>query len=40
MTKANRIDDLIDEMYDAMEGNLLRVEYPKTNGAVDDVEYD
>lgn len=34
------IDDLIDEMYDAMEGHPHRAEYPKTGEVVDDVEYD
>ncbi len=34
------IDDLIDEMYDAMEGHPHRAEYPKTGEIVDGVEYD
>ena len=34
------IDDLIDEMYDAMEGHPHRAEYPKTEEVVDGVEYD
>ena len=34
------IDDLIDEMYDAMEGHPHRAEYPKTGEVVDGVEYD
>ena len=34
------IDDLIEEMYDAMEGHPHRAEYPKTGEVVDGVEYD
>lgn len=34
------IDDLIEEMYDAMEGNPKRCEYPKTGEIVDGMEYD
>lgn len=34
------IDDLIDEMYDAMEGKPKRCEYPKAGDVVDGVEYD
>lgn len=34
------IDDLIDEMFDAMEGHPHRAEYPKTGEKVDGVEYD
>ena len=34
------IDDLIDEMYDAMEGKPHRAEYPKAGEVVDGVEYD
>ena len=34
------IDDLIDEMCDAMEGHPHRAEYPKTGEIVDGVEYD
>ena len=34
------IDDLIDEMYDAMEGKPHRAEYPKTAEVVEGVEYD
>lgn len=34
------IDDLIDEMYDAMEGHPHRAEYPKAGEVVDGVEYD
>ena len=34
------IDDLIDEMYDAMEGRPHRAEYPKTGEEVDGVVYD
>ena len=34
------IDDLIDEMYDAMEGHPHRAEYPKTGEIIDGVEYD
>ena len=34
------IDDLIDEMYDAMEGHPHRAEYPKTCEVIDGVEYD
>ena len=34
------IDDLLEEMYDAMEGKPKRCEYPKTGEIVDDVEYD
>jgi UDP-2-acetamido-2,6-beta-L-arabino-hexul-4-ose reductase len=34
------IDDLIEEMYDAMEGKPHRAEYPKSEEVVDGVEYD
>lgn len=34
------IDDLIEEMYDAMEGHPHRAEYPKTEEVVDGVEFD
>lgn len=34
------IDDLIEEMYDAMEGHPHRAEYPKTGEVVDGVEFD
>jgi len=34
------IDDLIEEMYDAMEGKPKRCEYPKTGEVVDGVTYD
>ena len=34
------IDDLIDEMYDAMEGHPHRAEYPKTGEMVDGITYD
>jgi UDP-2-acetamido-2,6-beta-L-arabino-hexul-4-ose reductase len=34
------IDDLIEEMYDAMEGKPKRCEYPKTGETVDGMEYD
>lgn len=34
------IDDLIDEMYDAMEGHPHRAEYPKNGEVVDGAEYD
>ena len=34
------IDDLIDEMYEAMEGHPHRAEYPKTGEIVDGVIYD
>ena len=34
------IDDLIEEMYDAMEGKPKRCEYPKTGEIVEGVEYD
>ena len=34
------IDDLIEEMYDAMEGHPHRAEYPKAGEVVDRVEYD
>ena len=34
------IDDLIEEMYDALEGKPHRAEYPKTGETVDGVEYD
>ena len=34
------IDDLIEEMYDAMEGHPHRAEYPKAGEAIDGVEYD
>lgn len=34
------IDDLIDEMYDALEGHPHRGEYPKTGEVVDGIEYD
>ena len=34
------IDDLIEEMYDAMEGHPHRAEYPKTREVIDGTEYD
>ncbi len=34
------IDDLIEEMFDALEGHPHRAEYPKTGEIVDGVEYD
>lgn len=34
------IDDLIDEMYDAMEGHPHRAEYPKSGDVVDGITYD
>ncbi len=34
------VDDLIEEMYDAMEGRPHRAEYPKAGEVVDGVEYD
>lgn len=34
------IDDLIDEMYDAMEGKPHRAEYPTTDEVVDGIKYD
>jgi len=34
------IDDLIDEMYDAMEGKPHRAEYPATDEVVDEIKYD
>ena len=34
------VEDLIEEMYDAMEGHPHRCEYPKTDEIVDGVEYD
>jgi len=34
------IDDLIEEMYDAMEGKAKHCEYPKTGEFIDGVEYD
>lgn len=34
------IEDLIEEMYDAMEGHPHRAEYPRTGEIVDGVEYD
>lgn len=34
------IDDLIDEMYDAMEGHPHRAEYPEAGEVADGVEYD
>ena len=34
------IDDLIEEMYDAMEGHPHRAEYPKTGEVVDGISYD
>lgn len=34
------IDDLIEEMYDAMEGKAKHCEYPKTGEVIDGVEYD
>jgi len=34
------IDDLIEEMYDALEGRPHRAEYPKTGEVVDGVKYD
>ncbi|MBR3640518.1 MAG: NAD-dependent epimerase/dehydratase family protein [Oscillibacter sp.] len=34
------IDDLLEEMYDALEGRPHRADYPKTGETVDGVEYD
>ena len=34
------IDDLLEEMYDALEGKPHRAEYPKTGKVIDGVEYD
>ena len=34
------IDDLLEKMYDAMEGRPHRAEYPKSAEVVDDKEYD
>ena len=34
------IDDLIEEMYDAIEGHPHRAEYPKTGETIDGVEFD
>ena len=34
------IDDLIDEMYDALEGHPHRADYPKTGEVIDGVEFD
>ncbi|WP_276948013.1 polysaccharide biosynthesis C-terminal domain-containing protein [Acetatifactor muris] len=34
------IDDLLDEMYDAIEGKEHRCEYPKTGEVIEGVEYD
>ena len=34
------IDDLINEMYDAMEGKPHRAEYPKTDEIIDNIKYD
>ena len=34
------IEDLIEEMYDAMEGHPHRAEYPKTDETVDGITYD
>ena len=34
------IDDLIEELYDAMEGHPHRADYPKTGEVIDGVEYD
>ena len=34
------IEDLIEEMYDAMEGHPHRAEYPKNGEVIDEVEYD
>lgn len=34
------IDDLIEEMYNAMEGHPMRCEYPETGEVIDGVEYD
>ena len=34
------IDDLIEEMYDALEGHPHRAEYPLTGEVIDEVEYD
>ena len=34
------IDDLLEEMYDALEGKPHRAEYPKTGEIIDGVEYD
>ena len=34
------VEDLIEEMYDAMEGHPHRAEYPKTGEAIDGITYD
>jgi len=34
------IDDLIEEMYNALEGHPLRCEYPKTGDVIDGIQYD
>ncbi len=34
------IDDLLEEMYDAMEGHPHRADYPKTGDVIDGVEFD
>lgn len=34
------IDDLLEEMYDAMEGHPHRAEYPKSGEIIDGIEYD
>ena len=34
------IDDLLEEMYDALEGHSHRAEYPKTDEVIDGVRYD
>lgn len=34
------IDDLLDEMYDAIEGHPHRAEYPKVGDVINDTEYD
>ena len=34
------VDDLIEEMYDAIEGHPHRADYPKIDEVIDDIEYD
>lgn len=34
------IDDLLDEMYDALEGHPHRAEYPRTGEIIDEISYD
>ena len=40
LTKKKSIDDLLEAMYDALEGHHLRCEYPKAGQMVDGVIYD